>query len=282
MSTFSQRIGKKPATKVVQQESMDADLLHSLWNVISDSYFDRFSPRAQSGVAGSNMQSVARAIWADFYKLPTDLIPWGWRDCLAEMRRRFYAGEWHEAYDFLEFMARFDGIAQPAHYYAACNEILARENAAYRFVNGLVAEITSGEEVAEIERALNSADRYAGVKTHLSTALTMMSSRERPDYRNSIKESISAVEALAKQLSGNQDGTLGAVLKALAKAKRLHPALSSAFSALYGYTNDADGIRHALLEDSTLTKADAQFMLICCSAFVNYCIASIETAPPTQ
>ena len=59
-------------------------------------------------------------------------------------------------------------------------------------------------------------------------------------------------------------------LRLIEKKGILHQALKKAFSALYGYTSDADGIRHALLDESTLTKADARFMLISCSAFVNY------------
>jgi hypothetical protein len=46
--------------------------------------------------------------------------------------------------------------------------------------------------------------------------------------------------------------------------------LLKAFSSLYGYRNDADGIRHALLEESNLEKEDATFMLVVCSAFIGY------------
>lgn len=52
----------------------------------------------------------------------------------------------------------------------------------------------------------------------------------------------------------------------------LQPAFKSALNILYGYTSDADGIRHALLEESTVKFEDAKFMLATCSAFVNYLI----------
>ena len=58
------------------------------------------------------------------------------------------------------------------------------------------------------------------------------------------------------------------------KKGTLHPALEKSFSSMYGYTSDADGIRHALMDDDNLTNADARFMLISCSAFINYVIAS--------
>jgi len=72
-----------------------------------------------------------------------------------------------------------------------------------------------------------------------------------------------------------EDATLGKALGKIERAGKieLHGALKNAFDSLYGYTNSAEGIRHAhgLLEGkSTLSLEDAKFMLISCSAFVNY------------
>ena len=49
-----------------------------------------------------------------------------------------------------------------------------------------------------------------------------------------------------------------------------HP--KSAFEKLYGYTNNPDtGIRHALIDDTNIpTSAEATYMLVTCSAFINY------------
>jgi len=47
--------------------------------------------------------------------------------------------------------------------------------------------------------------------------------------------------------------------------------------ALYGYTSDSGGIRHALSdEDVTPTFEDAKFMLVSCSAFINYLKAKMN------
>ena len=35
---------------------------------------------------------------------------------------------------------------------------------------------------------------------------------------------------------------------------------------------DADGIRHAMLEESNLSYIDAKFMLVACTNFINYLI----------
>jgi hypothetical protein len=139
-------------------------------------------------------------------------------------------------------------------------------------VNNELTELTSKSEIEAVQSAIDVGGKYAGVRDHLTTALRFMNDRTAPNYRNSIKESISAVEAMAKIVSGEKNATLGQALKIIEKQGKLHSALKSAFSSLYGYTSDAEGIRHALLEESTLTKSDAKFMLVSCSAFVSYLI----------
>lgn len=114
--------------------------------------------------------------------------------------------------------------------------------------------------------------KYETVTIHLRRSLELLSDRNNPDYRNSIKESISAIEAISCIIMNNPKATLGQALKEMEINFKLHPALKSTFSSLYGYTSDADGIRHSLLEESTLKQEDARFMLVTCSAFVNYLI----------
>ena len=75
------------------------------------------------------------------------------------------------------------------------------------------------------------------------------------------------MEATCRLLTGNASATLGDALK---RVQNLHPAMSRAFSQLYGYTNDASGIRHSLTDEATITYADAKFMLVTCSAFVSF------------
>lgn len=83
---------------------------------------------------------------------------------------------------------------------------------------------------------------------------------------------------MCRVVTGNSRGTLGDALKAIGRKVPLHPALSGAFEKLYGYTSDADGIRHALLDEPSLFQEDALFMLVSCSAFVSYLIAKCAKA----
>lgn len=161
-----------------------------------------------------------------------------------------------------------------------CNTILERELSAYRFVGRKIIEITTEEEIAEVEQALEISSSLKPVADHLDSALNLLADRKSPDYRNSIKESISAVEAISSLITGSTTASLGDALKQLEKKKTvdMHPALKESLNKLYGYTSDAEGIRHALLKESNLDFEDAKFMLVSCSAFVNYLKAKSSKA----
>ena len=155
-----------------------------------------------------------------------------------------------------------------------CNVILERECSAYRFIDGKIVPITSASELSEIEQAMEVAPKNA--QEHLETAIQLFASRTDPDYRNSIKESISAVEAVAKLSAGAKGGTLADAIDILRGEKRLHPAFLQGLDKIYGYTSDANGIRHALMDEASLSASDARFMLVMCSAFVNYLLEKTQ------
>ena len=63
---------------------------------------------------------------------------------------------------------------------------------------------------------------------------------------------------------------------------KLHSAFRGALEKMYGYTSDARGIRHALREEPTLDSDDARFMLVSCSAFVNYLKTKVNHIVPVM
>ncbi|MBX8520924.1 hypothetical protein K5D37_14630 [Pseudomonas cichorii] len=277
---FSQRMGLVPAVKA-QIDSIDLQLQNSLWNVLTTEFLSCYESRAQrfsSWIIYSNFKKFTELLYSDFYKARVDSIPTHWKDFVDKLRKEFYNMSWHQAYSLIEFIVQVNHLGTRQALIEGFNKALVRENSAYRFINGLLTPITSKDEIGEIERAITDSDQHAGVRTHIQTSLRFLTDKQNPDYRNSIKESISAVESLAKKLVGDEKATLGQALKVLEKHHNLHPSLKTAFSALYGYTNDASGIRHSLMDnESALTQADARFMLICCSAFINFAIDSTKS-----
>lgn len=152
------------------------------------------------------------------------------------------------------------------------NQLFEREYVGYRFVEGLIIPITNRTEITAINQAATTKNEI--VNGHIHKAIALLSDREHPDYPNSIKESITAVEAMCNLIVGEKNATLGEALKHLEdKGVQIHKALKSAFSTLYGYTSDANGIRHAGdMGGSEATFAEAKYMLVSCSGFVNYLV----------
>ena len=181
----------------------------------------------------------------------------------------FFASKWNEVYDFIEFVLKADPCGNYAKLAENLNYVFKDELSAYRIIDKRVTDITSEEEISLLADALND-DQFSGVTAHLRQAFQLYTDRKVPDYRNSIKESISAVEAMAKIMTGLSNATLGDALKRLEKDGLLKPSLKIGFEKLYAYTNDKNGIRHAMLEETTISASEAQFFLLSCTSFVNY------------
>ena len=266
MKPFSQRKGLKPVSEVIQIDSMNSELRNSLWNTLTVELWLQ-----DQSLNHGLIELFSEALWSDFFKKPIDSRPKDNDLILAHIREHFFGCEWFEVYDFLEFVV---GYFKSELQLEPFNRTLERELSGYRFVSGHITDITNAQEREMLETVLADS-RFAGVGAHLQQALDLYAKRENPDYRNSIKESILAVESMARIVSEKPKATLSDALKAIEKNGLLHEALKDGFIKLYGYTSDANGIRHAMLDEPTLTAADARYFLLSCTSFVNYLKAQI-------
>jgi hypothetical protein len=281
MTSFSQRRGLKPIKDKLQIDSIDQDLKNRLWNLILIYYFPHVT--GDFLYLYENQETLCVRLWHSFFKSTIDTIPKIYSDAVKLLRIKFYEFSWNEIYDFIEFIAHnFPHEETNKKFIDKCNSVLEHEMSAYRFVEGRILPLTSKDEVAEIEKAMEITKApLENVYMHLNAAVDLLAIRKSDDktiYRNSIKESISAVEAICGVIT--QKRTLGDALKTIESKSsiKLHPALKDAFEKLYGYTSDAEGIRHAMLKESEVDLEDARFMLVVCSAFINYLIAKSNKA----
>ncbi|UUY07972.1 hypothetical protein LRS11_19515 [Pseudomonas sp. J452] len=268
---FSKRKGLSPVKDKIQKDGMDDALRHGLWNALHLCIWEKieYNPYDTS-FRNTNLYELFQNYWHNLFKFPLDNLPSYFEEAHKRIRKYFFECQWHEAYDLIEFTAQVSPKDLKDQYVNFCNHILEKELSAYRFIDLQLTDITSEEEIESIETAINATTKYTGANKHLRTSLNFLSDRKSPDFRNSIKESISAVESLCASISGDPKATLGAALNTIERSHQLHPAFKKALSSLYGYTSDSNGIRHALLEESSISYSDAKFMLVACSAFVNY------------
>jgi len=278
---FSQRIGEQSISKTLQIKSINKDLQCALWNVF---YAKALCFNKRDYFPNAGVFNLYKEIWANLLKRQLDSIPYGWDKAMEEIKEAFYKLEWFGVYDFVEFIVNNVETMEKVHRGAkneliiVFNNVLEREFSAFRFINGILSPISNKEETEEIKTALNNSNsgKLSGVHEHIKTALINLSNKTNPDYRNSIKESISAVESLAKLITNDSNATLPQALKKINAHINLHQAQVDGFIKIYAYTSDKGGIRHSLTDEDNTDFEDAQYMLVSCSAFVNYLIMKAE------
>jgi hypothetical protein len=183
---------------------------------------------------------------------------------------------WYRVLSFVEFFLEnfnFNKDDQQE-FHKSLNTIFEEEKVGYRMVDGMIVSITDPVELEALEQALQSPIDVA--KDHIKKAALHCFNREKPDYTNSIKEAITAVEAAMRNKTKEHDFE-----KALNKlSPQMHSMFTDSIRKLYKYTNQRDtGVRHALMDDDPthpIGEKEARYFLVTCSAFVNY-VALLDT-----
>jgi len=276
--SFSERYGLKPK-KAIQLEGMDEELRTFLWNYFYTNYwFDIFDPNDKYKInISKDGTKLFYRIWLFFLKKSITKIDFLQIRVKETLELIFIKTDWYKVYDFLEFFIQNCPREElNKNFTSACNKIFEQESAPYRFIDNKIVSITSETEIKEIEKAIENP--LSGVKEHLNTAIQHYANRKKPNYRNSISESILAVESICEKITG--ENVLSKALNSLEqKGLKLHPALREGFIKFYGYAGDEDGIRHSIKNNKTtskIEKEDAHFFLVSCSAFVNYLTVKAE------
>jgi hypothetical protein len=271
---FSQRIGKTAIDIPIQIDCIDESLRNCLWSCLYKEFLHHFISAYINGTMSSTYWTRYE-IWVNYFKNRMDEMP---NDFVDAVKKYFFKCEWYEVYEFLEFLVTTDlhcNFFNAADFTRECNLILERESSGYRFINQVIGPITNQIEINTITEALENTlelTMLKGANIHLNLALEKLSDKENPDFRNSIKESISAVESVVFILS-RQNKSFATSIRVVGKDLGLHRALQGGLIQIYGYTSDEHGIRHALKHQSNSDVNDAKFMLVSCSASVNYLIS---------
>lgn len=264
MSLFSERYGYLNPREVIIRGHITEQIQNSIYNwilIICDK--NCYAP-------GFDYRAVEQYVWVYFLDQRMDEF-----SSRNDVIKRYILDDkqvWYSKLDLIEVICEQLVKQSPRIklFTEYLNSEFQRHNFAYRMIEGHIVEITSQEEIRAIEYAFTTP--LDGVRTHIQTALKLLSASQTvPDYRNSIKESISAVECLCRHIT--ETSTLDDALKCIIKKGiAINPQMKQGFEKLYHYTSDKrTGIRHALMDDENEpTSAEAIYMLVTCSAFINY------------
>jgi AbiJ N-terminal domain 4 len=276
---FSERMGFVKPRTLLQVEEVDENLKNGLWEAIL-----RFVLRSQTPhrrMPDEIFDYFITEIYLNFLKLTSDDIPQTPAETKSALKNHFYNGEWYKIYDLVEFCLSIyvnnpHAADDKPVFKSQINYILEREKSAYRLIDDKITPISDEVEISSIQETLCLEDKFQSTKQHIQKAITLFSQKPDPDYRNTMKEAISAVEATVVIIVGDNKKAFGAAVKQICNDKKIHPSLREGLLKIYGYTSDGDGIRHCITYEPNLSHADAKFMLVSCCDFCNFLIEKSE------
>lgn len=243
-------------------------------NLIWDAFWSTTTEHVDVSWVVHPWRAVLRDTHVRFFALPADEFS----DRSANIRdiyKSFFLGKisYNRLFDLLQHLMRQDDC--PSQFIARTRAAFTESRLAYTIdTDGppTILPTATPEEGEAIQNALVQLSEagFSGAREHLRKAGELINGG---DWRGSIRESIHAVESVARRLDPRAAKTLGPAIDRLKNEHGMHPALAEACKKLYGYTSDEDGIRHAALEDdASVDQAEAIFLLGACASFVSYLV----------
>ena len=271
--TFSQRYHYEPLPEPMCLEEVSKNLRRKIWNAIRE-WLLKHRRSSRSYSFDSLAVRFSERILGKFKEQPEDEIRTDYKTVLYHFKKIVLQERFNRVLDLVEIIVN-DGDVE--------DELTCRLKELFEFCAAAYRLDTSQRPYSffpQTSEAQGEATRQAietlreggmdGATAHLRQATEHINAQQ---YADSIADSIHAVESVARMLDPEASRTLGPALSSLEKAGLLkHPALKQAFQKLYGYTNDEQGIRHALIdkESSNVGLDEAMLMFGACASFAAY------------
>lgn len=272
MTDFATRNGFVEPRFEIQDRELDKVTRKDIWNIT----YAVWTNLNDEGAGYEIAKTFSRAVWTEFFDQLLDEYQ-NQGQSITKVKHvilDWAAPSWH-ALSLLAFIVENDYFDYHAALYEeSLNEIFVKHLVGWRFIDGQLVRLDSELEVAAVSEAMEDTrgeTAFEGSRHHLKQAVSKLSDLENPDYPNSVKESISAVEAMVEHITG--EGVLSKGLKKLSAAGiDVHPALLTGWDKLYGWTSDEGGVRHSTKVIPNVDQATARFMLVSCAGFVTFLI----------
>lgn len=161
------------------------------------------------------------------------------------------------------------------YYVNEINTLLNEEGLAYEFDKGLFNRKGFPKTVQSIENATKvlSDPQLNKSRYHFLKALNFFNNIKDPDYENSIKEAICAVEAClialySSDISKNFENCIRTIIGN--ESNKVPAPLIDSLIKLYGYRNNGIGVSHATNKGLKVSIKEAEFMISVCADYITY------------
>lgn len=273
--TFSQREGLAPLPEAMRPKHVSKDFRNMVWFIL-DRTVDRETNHFGEYYSNSSMSAIVLSYCLMILKWTHDHIVHSPSQHKKLLKQTILEGSFDQVLSFIEFVLRHSRCTPELR--EVLGKVFQDSQLAYNVqtIDDLPTVVPrfSEESSTATQQAIGIVEEKgpSGARAHLRNAARAINENRNAD---AVRESIHAVESVVRTIDPKEGSTLGSALGSLEKVGVLdHPALKDAFLKLYGYTNDKNGIRHALLEEGTadVDSTDAVFMFGACACFAAYLI----------
>ena len=268
---FSQRNGYEPVPPQLKLGQVSRKLRRLIYYYICQEIDRNRRSGPSSSYFVSSWKIVAKDLHVIFFQQSPSTYNSSPFDLTQKLERFIQKANISQLFNLVEFFLQHTECS--ARLSTDLTEAFVTARAAYRIVDQKIIATSTEEQRSALEGALEKAEKV-GVQAARTHLLAAGANLRGGDWAGSVRESISAVEAIVLVLDPKTK-KFGEALSNLEKKGHLHRSLKSALGQLYGYTSDEKGVRHSLVfeKKAKVDEADALFMLGVCAAFVSYLIA---------
>ena len=274
--TFSQREGIEPLPQPLAVGTLSDSARNRLWSQIYKKLKGGMSPNELMLDIGINEPwlTLIHDYYVNSLNKPGDEFSPKLSNVKGWIKPLFLKDKYNEVFDFLEFVLRHDSLPPNDGFYKDVDDILKECLCAYTVVRDgpTIVPIALPEQRESVKEAIRelASGPFEGARSHLRKSANLLNNN---DLAGSVRESIHAVESVARRLDSGAKTSLKPALDALSKAVPVHGAFIKGMEKLYGYTSNEDGIRHAHLDDTAnVDTHDAVFMFGACASFCAYLV----------
>ena len=283
--TFSQAEGIDPLPQPAKLGELPEMARNRLWKLI---YESMEQSRIDTVIGGPSFVGEPwRSILYDYHvdqNGAADEFDYGFDTRTSALKKLVLGGLFNRVFDFLEFVMRHQGGKKSSRRRAfgpALESVLKKYQCAYTVVNGdTIVPVALPEQRESMKRAFDTlkSGSFKGAREHLRKSANSLN---KEDYAGSMRESIHAVESVARFLDPKANKSVAKALNSLEdQGVKFHGAFKNAIEKLYGYTSNEEGIRHALVsqDKAKVGQADAVFMFGASASFAAYLVSKARAA----
>ena len=277
---FSRRHGYEPLPEAMRLEHLSEEFRIQIWNLVRSRLVEVSRYIAGTTFFLDDAKPFIERVLGRLTGRPEDEVNTDYKSTMAFVKNVVLTDNFYSVLDLLEIVCNDDAIHAIKRPFARQVHHLFEHHAApYRFDISRPpfhfiprGSKEQGEATQQALDTLRQA-KMDGASAHLRKAAEAINGGR---YAESVGNSIHAVESVARLIDPNAAKTLVPALKSLKDRGVLnHDALAKAFSALYGYSSNEQGIRHALLDRSEANVGldEAMFMYGACASFAAYLVS---------